>query len=370
MKKNNGFTLIELLAVIVILAIISIIAVPIVLNIIDTARRGSAESSANGYINAVEYYNTSLELKNLPNLEDGSYDVNEIDVKLDGSHPTYGTVTIENNGIVSANLCIDGYEIDYKDGKSNSNGKCRTILEPKVGDYIRMTPTLTSFETDVNYTGYYKSQTFYPEELDLWRIIKVNDDGTAEMVSVYVSSKGLYLEGQTGYKNFIGYLNEIASKYENKKYTISSRHIGYNGQTEYLTDTLNTVDSTIINPPYGDDTLDNVNEVQGGGDVLYLDDVKLINNIMGTLIAETKEGTTPYYWLASRYYHYTNDERWSYNARYLTDSGTIENSNLYGYKEGFNTKYSARAIRPMVTIKENVRYSSGTGTRETPFVLD
>ena len=37
--KNKGFTLIELLAVIVILAIIALIAVPIILNIIDDARK-------------------------------------------------------------------------------------------------------------------------------------------------------------------------------------------------------------------------------------------------------------------------------------------------------------------------------------------
>ena len=39
MKKKKGFTLIELLAVIVILAIIVLIATPIVLNLINTARR-------------------------------------------------------------------------------------------------------------------------------------------------------------------------------------------------------------------------------------------------------------------------------------------------------------------------------------------
>ena len=54
MKSNKGFTLIELLAVIVILAIIALIATPIILNVIDTAKKGSAESSALGYIDGVE----------------------------------------------------------------------------------------------------------------------------------------------------------------------------------------------------------------------------------------------------------------------------------------------------------------------------
>lgn len=52
--KNKGFTLIELLAVIVILAIIALIATPMITNVINTAREGAAESSALGYVDAVE----------------------------------------------------------------------------------------------------------------------------------------------------------------------------------------------------------------------------------------------------------------------------------------------------------------------------
>ena len=52
--KNKGFTLIELLAVIVILAIIALIATPTILGVVDTARKGAAESSILGYIDAVE----------------------------------------------------------------------------------------------------------------------------------------------------------------------------------------------------------------------------------------------------------------------------------------------------------------------------
>ena len=48
MKEKKGFTLIELLAVIVILAIIALIATPIVLSLIEKARKGAAEDSAYG----------------------------------------------------------------------------------------------------------------------------------------------------------------------------------------------------------------------------------------------------------------------------------------------------------------------------------
>ena len=41
MKNKKGFTLIELLAIIVILAIIAVITTPIILNIIENAKKGA-----------------------------------------------------------------------------------------------------------------------------------------------------------------------------------------------------------------------------------------------------------------------------------------------------------------------------------------
>ena len=52
--SNKGFTLIELLAVIVILAIIALIATPIILNIINDAKKGAAKASINNYKKAAD----------------------------------------------------------------------------------------------------------------------------------------------------------------------------------------------------------------------------------------------------------------------------------------------------------------------------
>jgi len=54
MKK--GFTLIELLAVIIILAIIALIATPIVLNVVDDAKKSAAESEANLVLSSINNY--------------------------------------------------------------------------------------------------------------------------------------------------------------------------------------------------------------------------------------------------------------------------------------------------------------------------
>lgn len=52
--NKKGFTLIELLAVIIILAVIALIATPVVLNVVDKAKKSAAESSVAGYADAIK----------------------------------------------------------------------------------------------------------------------------------------------------------------------------------------------------------------------------------------------------------------------------------------------------------------------------
>ena len=240
---------------------------------------------------------------------------------------------------------------------------------PEVGDYVKMTPTITSYTTDTSKTGYTSTQTIKPSELNLWRVLKVNGDGTIEMISEYTSSTLVYFRGQTGYLNFVGYLNELASKYENSKYTIGSRYVGYNEQTEYLTDTSKITSTTA---PWTSSTGSNTVESQGGGDTLYQNDYDLIKNVLGTVVA-TKVGTgnASSYWLASRYYYYSSSTIWNYNARYISTNGNLGNYNLYYYYSGsFNTNYNSYALRPIVILKSGISYAPALGTSEDPFILN
>lgn len=79
MKNNKGFTLIELLAVIVILAIIALIATPTILGVVEDARKGSAESSLLGWIDAVEKQGmiNELDADTTNDLVDGTYRVTD-----------------------------------------------------------------------------------------------------------------------------------------------------------------------------------------------------------------------------------------------------------------------------------------------------
>ena len=116
MNSNKGFTLIELLAVIVILAIIALIATPMILGVIDTAKQGSAKSSAQYYVEAIEKTMMTNQLDGKGSVADGTYTVGEDGVTLTSGSNSFkvnvkgdkaskdSTVTIANGQVTTATL--------------------------------------------------------------------------------------------------------------------------------------------------------------------------------------------------------------------------------------------------------------------------
>lgn len=99
MKEKRGFTLIELLAVIVILAIIALIATPIILNLINQARKGAFKRSAEGVLKSAKLtYSASL-LKEDSNIS-GVYACNDITCESnekDENNNPLSTLNVEGN---------------------------------------------------------------------------------------------------------------------------------------------------------------------------------------------------------------------------------------------------------------------------------
>ena len=124
-EKNKGFTLVELLAVIVILALIALIATPIILNVINDAKKQAAKDSAYGYMDAVEKYIVSSELED-KSIQDRTYSVEELNsmgVSVKGSTPDNGNIEIKNSSVKSYDIGIDGYVV--------SNGKVDKVSTTK-----------------------------------------------------------------------------------------------------------------------------------------------------------------------------------------------------------------------------------------------
>ena len=123
-EKNKGFTLVELLAVIVILALIALIATPIILNVINDAKKQAAKDSAYGYMDAVEKYIVSSELED-ESIQDGRYSVEELNKKISvkGSTPDNGNIEIKNSSVKSYDIGIDGYVVNNGEVKKVSTTK-------------------------------------------------------------------------------------------------------------------------------------------------------------------------------------------------------------------------------------------------------
>ena len=132
--KNKGFTLIELLAVIVVLAIISLIAIPIIANVIDKAKEGSAIDSSYGYIDALEKNialgeidpSKGIRIPSSNTLSMGDIEGASIleSLKIKGTKPDYVEVTFERKKVKTAGFCMDGYNLEYKNKeivKSSTN---------------------------------------------------------------------------------------------------------------------------------------------------------------------------------------------------------------------------------------------------------
>ena len=134
--KKKGFTLVELLAVIVILAIIALIATPMILNVIDNAKKGAAESSVYGYIDAVEKSILEEELKG--NIKDKNkvYTVSELDfVNIKGDKPSAGWVELEKGVVKAYSLKIGDYIVNDENGQAKAE-KGETLEETPDGNTL------------------------------------------------------------------------------------------------------------------------------------------------------------------------------------------------------------------------------------------
>ena len=135
--KKNAFTLIELLAVIVILAIIALIATPIILGIINDAKKGSRERSIDNIIHAAEIYYAKEYIKD-PKVSN-KINIEDIKDKIDGEIPEGGYIIINEAGDAIFNL-------EFKDKTYVKLSTGEIVEEPKNADnyYIKVETTVSS----------------------------------------------------------------------------------------------------------------------------------------------------------------------------------------------------------------------------------
>ena len=140
MNKKKGFTLVELLAVIVILVIIALIATPIILNVINDAKKEAAKDSFYGYMDAIEkaiIVNDIDEEEGFPTPDsNGCYNLKELNEKVNikGTKPKItdaAKVCLKEGTVTSlTGVEIDAFTFAY-DGKELTQTKNGTTEDTK-----------------------------------------------------------------------------------------------------------------------------------------------------------------------------------------------------------------------------------------------
>ncbi len=158
--KKKGFTLIELLAVIIILAVIALISVPIILNVIEKARKSAFLDSAYGIMETAEtYYATTLIFEEKP--KQLFTFPGDKTLSFKGTRPKSGYVEINDEGRIELQL-YNGKWCAYKNYYANkielTEGACSdfkgsiVIDEEKTtyfkGEMIDILKGVTAFDSE------------------------------------------------------------------------------------------------------------------------------------------------------------------------------------------------------------------------------
>ena len=243
-KTNKGFTLIELLAVIVILAIIALIATPTILGVIEKARKGSAESSALGYIDAVEKQIAINVLdSSKTNIVDAVYETDDLNsdiygVNVKGNKPeTTSWVKIEKNQVVDYSLKIGNYIVNYNsETKTAKAVKGDTVnTKPEGGSSV---PAPVSFATDswATIQKAVESGT-YPYEIGNTKTVDMGDLGTH---TVRVANTSSCTNGETS-ETACGFVIEFADIITDYAMNSTGTNVGgwpASGMKDYLNNTV------------------------------------------------------------------------------------------------------------------------------------
>lgn len=382
--NNKGFTLTELIVTMAIMAVITMISLPAIDKVQSENRQTIYESYGKVLLNGaklyVDKYDRDLFKRNV-NLNQ-CVSINYADlINEDLIKPFKGTSKekivndMSKNEIPYVNATKkDGhvtYEVSLKIKKGNnlvydksssmkcnhvdisaSNSELKKLSSVQIGSYVKMKPDKEKYAISSDKTGSDSSKEFNLKELNIWRIINVDQSGTVEMISDKTTSVSLSFSGNRGYQNALAVLQELALQYSNSKYVISARCPGYNNQALTLDD-VSFMDK---------EPSDGVNYGQDDG---YISDFQKINSFLITTKADSTDQAN--YWIASRVYDQNGDVAQGYyqkfGLRYVSSNGELQFATLK-YNTNTANQFNENIevyFRPIVTIKSDVMIKNGNG---------
>ena len=149
MQKKKGFTLVELLAVIVILAVILVIAVPQIMSVIESARKGSIESTAKLIAEGAEREYTNRKILG----KDTNIECSDVSSMNSND---YGTcvITFDNTGKATVKVTGKGKFEGYTCNGNSTNMECIKGEIPGSTETAAQYFSYSEVEGGVSITGY------------------------------------------------------------------------------------------------------------------------------------------------------------------------------------------------------------------------
>ena len=420
--KKNAFTLVELLAVIVILAVILVIAVPQVLDVIESSKKGSIESTVKLIANTAEKKYAEM-LINGEAVTD-TLNCNEV-VELSTNDYSNCTVSFDSTGKASVTVtgigkfegytCTNGTKenANCTKGEVSSTNNMISYIE-NLYNTAASENGLVKDDTDdqnIRYAGSDKVVKNYVSfDGDVWRIIGIVDgkvklvkndsigtyswdSSTSDMYGGYGYNIWETIEGQTKADGTTkADLNILLNEgYYGGTYP-STCYAGQNNATKpcptiYINNKLKQmVDENAVWYLGGYDMLDIYSSDMykyERGETIYSDHIDIAKtewtgpvgliypSDYGYAVDRNKCNNILWYYddllCTSNNWLYTGSTYWNISPYSENYSGIFFTYNTGGVSG--NYAYDVLKVRPSVYLKSNVLIDGGTGTSTDPYIL-
>ena len=422
MKNKKAFTLVELLAVIVILAVILVIAVPQVLDVIESSKKGSIESTVKLIANTAEkkYAEMLINGETVTN----TLNCNEV-VELSTSDYTNCTVSFDSTGKASVTVTgIGKFEGYVCTNGTKENANCTKGEVSSTNNMISYIENL--YNTAASENGLVKDDTddqniryagsdedvknYVSFDGDVWRIIGIVD-GKVKLVKEESIGSYSWDSSPSNYNSGYGYniwetkegqTKEDGTTKADLNVLLNEGYYGGNYPSQCYVGRKNATTecpTTYINPTLK--TMVDENAIWYlGGQAMTTDisskkmyEYERSNLIYNTNISKIKWNGPIGLILASDYGYAVdknqcNEPLFSYNNvkclenNWLFDGflnwtmtpGMVSASNVFfidseGRVHYSSNSFSAIAIRPSVYLKSNILIENGDGSISNPYIL-
>ena len=384
--KEKGFTLIELLAVIVILAVIALIATPMIMGVIDEARKGALERTFDNIEHAAELY--------FFNKYEGKLEQYPMIIPM----PELKNMVKNYNSDMDSESVVVSKKVDninfYYTGRDNNPyktiGKLKDLIE-KDTDHIKMNVVVNGEKVNKVYGTKSEKDTVMKNYVwysgNLWQVLETSDNYIKMVLAHSITSipYGSTSDWNTSWVR--KWLNDTGEEYSGIFYNGLDRQdiildgnfcldevnvttaIKTNSDSSYVvtvptSSTKITSCSNVAIDKIGLLTFEDYVYANTGNSAVYTGGSFLDEDeLMWTMTKYTKNSTYPTTLVWTQWYNNINN----YSGTLAADTGgTAEGQTRTSV---FRTNTNGLGVRPVIYIKNDVNVRKGNGTKKDPFIL-